>query len=486
MKKIGLLAIVGLGVWLTACQNMLEEVPMDFVSRNNYYRNAADAQGALNGAYSSVGKEFYGIDNFILSELHSDLVLGRGSQAPISNMDQLLDQQNIGRTANHWFRLYQSINRANAVLANVPSINDISESARTRILAESHFLRALAYFELVRGWGAVPIKTAESTDLSDLESPRRPENEVYDLIIADAEAAEIGLLPTVGQETGQASQSAAKMLLAHVYLTIGDWEAAAAKAEEVITNGQYKLVAVQEPDDFYDIFASNTSSEDIMSVHHSDISQSEITNFLHMGNNLPYNYSSTGFFAWLPNAKSMIGEEWDDDDLRKPFNLYTEIQNAAGQWVPLPTTTPVLFKKFITDNSGLRTYSVPIYRYAETLLFYAEAACRAENGPSALALERLNMIRRRAYGYNPDVASPVDYPSGMQEEDFIDTIMQERAYEFLIERRRWWDLKRIGKAKEAFAAIGKTLIDERLLYPIPENEINNNPAIGQENQNPGY
>ncbi|MBE8723195.1 RagB/SusD family nutrient uptake outer membrane protein [Sphingobacterium pedocola] len=486
MKKIGLLVIVGVGVWLTACQNMLEEVPMDFVSRNNYYRNEADAQGALNGAYSSVGKEFYGIDNFILSELHSDLVLGRGSQAPISNMDQLLDQQNIGRTANHWFRLYESINRANAVLANVPSITDISESASTRILAEAHFLRALAYFELVRGWGAVPIKTSESTDLSDLESPRRPENEVYDLIIADAEAAEIGLLPAVGQETGQASQSAAKMLLAHVYLTIGDWQAAAAKAEEVITNGQYTLVAVQEPDDFYDIFASNTSSEDIMSVHHSDVSQSEITNFLHMGNNLPYNYSSTGFFAWLPNANSMIGEEWDDDDLRKPFNLYTEIQNAAGQWVPLPATTPVLFKKFITDNSGLRTYSVPVYRYAETLLFYAEAACRAENGPSALALERLNMIRRRAYGYNPDVASPVDYPSGMQEDDFIDAIMQERAYEFLIERRRWWDLKRIGKAKEAFAAIGKTLIDERLLYPIPENEINNNPAIGQENQNPGY
>ena len=486
MKKISLSVIVGIGVLLTACQDMLDEVPMDFVSRNNYYRNEADAQGALNGAYNTLGKEFYGIDNFILSELHSDLLLGRGSQAPISNMDQLLDQQNIGRTADHWFRLYKSINRANAVLAHVPAITDISESARTRILAEAHFLRALAYFELVRGWGAVPIKTSESTDLSDLESPRRPENEVYDLIIADTEAAESGLLATVGEETGQASQSAAKMLLAHVYLTIGNWEAAAAKAEEVITTGQYTLVPVQEPDDFYNIFASNTSSEDIMSVHHSEISQSEITNFLHMGNNLPYNYSSTGYFAWLPNMNSMIGDEWDDDDLRKPFNLYTEIQNAAGEWVPLPATTPVLFKKFITDNSGLRTYSVPIYRYAEALLFYAEAACRAQGGPSALALERLNMIKRRAYGYNPDVASPVDYTAGMDEEAFVAAIMRERAYEFLIERRRWWDLKRIGKAKEAFTAIGKTLIDERLLYPIPENEINNNPAIGQESQNPGY
>jgi hypothetical protein len=64
--------------------------------------------------------------------------------------------------------------------------------------------------------------------------------------------------------------------------------------------------------------------------------------------------------------------------------------------------------------------------------------------------------------------------------------MQERAYEFLLERRRWFDLKRTGKAKEAFAAIGKNLIDARMLWPIPENEINNNPAINPEDQNPGY
>jgi len=470
----------------TSCQNMLDEVPKDFVAKNNYYRNEADAQGALNGAYGSLGPDFYGINNGILSVLHSDLALGRGSQAPISNMDQLLDQQNIGRASGLWLDLYAAINRANAVLDNVPLIEDINEDARTRILAEAHFLRALAYFELVRGWGAVPIKTKESTDLSDLESPRRPEEEVYALIITDAQAAEAGMLEAVGDATGQASKSAAKMLLAHVYLTIGDWEAAAAKAEEVISEGKYALVEVQEPDDFYRIFAATTSSEDIMSVHHSEILQSGITTYIHMGNNLPYNYSSTGFFAWLPNRNSFIGDAWDDEDLRKPFNLYTQYQNSNGDWVSLPGTTPVLFKKFVTDNNGLSTYSYPIYRYAEALLFYAEASCRAAGTPSALALERLNMIKRRAYGYDPEAPSPVDYPTGMDEETFVDAVIRERAYEFLIERRRWWDLKRIGKAKEAFAAIGKTLIDERLLWPIPENEINNNPAIGQEDQNPGY
>jgi len=96
------------------------------------------------------------------------------------------------------------------------------------------------------------------------------------------------------------------------------------------------------------------------------------------------------------------------------------------------------------------------------------------------------MIKRRAYGYNPASISPVDYSSGMDAEAFRDSVLQERAYEFLIEGKRWWDLKRTGHVKEAMAAIGKNIIEARLLWPIPEDEINNNPALNQHDQNPGY
>ena len=166
--------------------------------------------------------------------------------------------------------------------------------------------------------------------------------------------------------------------------------------------------------------------------------------------------------------------------------MYTEYQDEDGEWVSLPSTIPILFKKFITNTDGISIYSVPVYRYTEAFLFYAEASCMAEGNPSAMALERLNMIKRRAYGHDPAVASPEDYPSGMSRDAFRDAVIQERAYEFLIERRRWFDLKRTGKVKEAFAATGKNILDERMLFPIPENEINNNPAINQEDQNPGY
>lgn len=480
-----LLYIILVLLIFSSCENMLEEVPKNFVSKANYYKTEADAEGAIAGTYAGLQNDFFGITYYLMVELHGDFLNGRGSQAPITIWDQILNQQNIGRCNTNWASLYSIINRANSVLDNVVNIEDIRPESKTRILAEAHFLRAIAYFELVRGWGAVPLRVNETVDLSSLAAPRAPESEVYELIIEDALAAEAGL-GEVGSQTGRASKWAAKMLLAHVYLTIENYSAAAQKALDVIENGPYTLVRVNVPDDFYKIFATSTHPEDIMSVHHSVTKGSTLPNYLHRAGTVPYNYSSGGVFAWLPDMNTFIGDSWDDNDLRKSFNLYTHYQNAAGEWVPLPSTTPVLFKKFITDTDGIHLYSVPIYRFTEAFLFYAEAAAMAGNGPTELALEYLNVIRRRAYGYPPFEASPVDYPSGMTKEQFRDVVLQERAYEFLIERRRWFDLKRTGKVKEAFAAAGKNIIDERLFWPIAENEILNNPAISQADQNPGY
>ena len=125
-------------------------------------------------------------------------------------------------------------------------------------------------------------------------------------------------------------------------------------------------------------------------------------------------------------------------------------------------------------------------RYTEQFLIYAEAAAMDNGSPTELALERLNMIKRRGYGYDPVVASPVDYPDGLNLNDFRDAVLQERAYEFINEQRRWWDLLRTGTVKEAIEASGQTFHEARLLWPIPQSEIDNNPALGPEDQNPYY
>lgn len=484
MKKLAIILIPVLVFF--SCKDFLEEDPRNFISTVNFYQNEADAMAAIAGAYSSLGPEYYGGWEFYgFMVLHGGAADGRGSQAPITVYDQVLDPRNIGRATGIWNRIYNGINRANAVLDNVPGI-EMNEALKSQILAEARFLRANAYFELVRGWGPVPLRLTETRGVDAVQAPRTPVNEVYELILEDALAAEQDLPDVQSDGTGRASKWAAKMLLASVYLTTEQWALARDKAEEVINSPNFSLVRVSEPDDFYQIFREQTHSEDIMSIQHSEIRESSIPSFLHRVNIPVYNPQSSGFFAWLPIQNSFIGDSWDDNDLRKSFNLYTEYENAEGEIVQLPSSTPVLFKKFIDDENGLHTFSTPVYRYTEAFLIYAEAANEAEGNPSALALERLNMIKRRGYGFDPEAPSPVDYMGGMGQAVFRDAVLQERDYEFLLERRRWWDLKRTGRVKSYFQSIGRTFIDERLFWPLPENEINNNPALSVQDQNPGY
>ncbi|MBY5957343.1 RagB/SusD family nutrient uptake outer membrane protein [Membranicola marinus] len=483
MKYI-LLFIFSLTLFM-ACEETLKEVPKDFISKNNYYKNQADAEGAIAGVYSSFASD-YGITFWLFSVLHGDYANGRGSQATITVFDQILDQTNINRAGSIWSSFYRTINRANSVLDNVPAIEDINPDVKARILSEAHFFRALSYFNLVRGFGDVPLKTSESVDISDIASPRVSQDQVYDLILSDALEAEKNLPESVGDNTGQLSVWAAKMLLAEVYLTLEKWDDAARVSKDVMDNSPYQLTPVTEADDYYNTFANFANTEYILAVNHSASRQSSIPSYLHRPNTPPYNYSSGGVFAWLPNLNSFIGDEWDDNDLRKEFNLYREYLGPDGEMVSLPSSSPVLFKKFITGTDGLRLYSDPIFRITEAYLIFAEAAAMANNGPTVDAVEALNAIKRRAYGYEMFSSSPVDYSANMTATEFQNAVLQEKAYEFIVEGKRWWDLKRTGKVKEALAAAGKDFIDERFLWPIDEDEINNNPDITAQDQNPGY
>lgn len=481
MKKI-LIFLLLLGL-ITSCEDILEEVPTSFISRANFYKNATDAQAAVTGAYSSFYSN-YGVTYWLFLVNHADYENGRGSQAPISDFSQVLDVGNVGRAASIWSSFYITINRANSILDNIPAI-EMDEELKNRFLAEAYFLRAMSYFNLVRGFGPVPLKTSESTDISTIGAVRAPEDMIYEMIIQDATTAANGLPESVGEETGRASKWAAKMLLAEVYLTIENWSEAAKAADEIIKSNQFSLIQVDEPADFYNIFAVSTSSEDILSIHHGPSKRSSLPGYLHRPGTIPYNYSSGGVYAWLPNEESFL-TTWDPNDFRKDFNLYTQYIGPDGNLVDLPAATPMLFKKFTTNTSGLSIFSDPIFRFAEAFLIFAEAESMANGGPTPLALERLNIIKRRGYGMDLDSPSAVDYPSGMSVDKFRETVLMERVLEFMVEGKRWHDLRRTGTVKEAMAKVGRTVIDERLLWPIPQEEIDNNPDLTQADQNPGY
>ncbi|GEO04455.1 membrane protein [Adhaeribacter aerolatus] len=477
------------GFLLTACgDDMLREDPKDRLATVNFYKTKADAQAAIDAIYQPIRSTYSGTDwggQFTGAE---DYAMGTGIYLPLSQY--VMNSSAIARTDAAWRAFYQTIRNANMALKYIPPIA-MDETEKNAFLGEARFLRALAYRDLVRSWGGVPLRTepTESLGASAISAERASAADVYNLIIEDLKFAETHL-PNKQALAGKPSKWAAKTMLADIYLYTEKWPEARDKADEVIKSGAYALVPVTQPNDFELIFGPTalTSTEDVFSFKYSrSLGGSQIAQQYSMSNSA---YSSGGYGSFYGLPTFPLLRDWDKNDLRYKFNIYTSYPTKSGTIVQTSPDQPLLFGKF--KDAGFAPShgnDFPIYRYPDALLIYAEAANQVNNGPTALAVERLNMVRRRGYGYNPTSPSPVDYTlsTAPTAQAFRNLVLQERAYEFLCEFKRWFDLVRTKTVKQVIkAAKGTDVTDNFLLFPIPKVEMDNNPALGPEDQNPGY
>src|SRR5690606_31545587 len=347
---------------------------------------------------------------------------------------------------------------------------------------EAKFLRALSYFHLVRNWGAIPLRTEHN--MGELALAKSSGEEVDELVLNDLWAAET-YLPEQQELSGRPTQAAAKTLLADVYLQWEQFAEAREKAQEVIESGIFSLVTVTSRDDFQKIFGPDVISnpEEIFSL--------KFARQLGQGNYLPwvYNHPNTGLYSFggsyaiYSDASNTFHKSWDDGDLRK--GLWDMVGFGRGD-------SALVSRKCIdpqaVGNDGAGN-DLPVYRYPEVLLIFAEAAGRDAGAPTEESLEAVNRVRRRAYGQDPSVPSEVDYLlTDYDLTSFVDLVIQEKAYEFQFEGKRWLDLKRTGKAEEMIRKNkGLSIAESHYLWPIPYSELDYNPALDPSNdQNPGY
>lgn len=478
MKNI-LLSIILILPIAMACSDLLDEQPKA-VATETFYNTAAEIESAVFASYAQLG-----IGQAVLWYINSgeaDYAVGRLSFENMSDFDQPWNSTNISRTDGAWTSMYQAIRNANLVIMNAAKATKATQKEIEQYIAEAKFVRAFCYYKMVRNWGALPLRTENNMLESDV--PRSSESDVYGLIISDLEYAQT-YLPVSQEAAGRADQYAAKAMLAHVYLQLSRWSDARAKALEIINSKRYSLIPVSNSNDFYKIFGPDVviSSEEIFYVKYNYDSPSYTARYRHYSNT-PY-YNATGAYAkYVPDSTTMkVIKEWDVKDLRKKFTLYN-CNIGFG-------TKTVLFKKFIDPAAPTigGTNDYPAYRYPDILLFYAEADCRINNGPTADGMEKLNMIHRRAYGYNPNSASPVDFKlTDYNKESFIDLVLQEGLYEQMDEGKRFLELRRTGKLAEVVLKNrGKVVAESHLLFPIPGVEYNYNGAIDPvKDQNPGY
>lgn len=461
-----------------ACTDILEETPKS-IATETFYKTDNEIAAAVNAAYFPIQSNSFNSYFTILNPLGEDII-GKGSLAAI-HLYQGFSTTNISNMSGVWSQLYLSIRNANMVIKNVPNSSQISSTQKAQYIGEAKFIRALDYFNLVRLWGGVPLRTEETIDQIDI--PRSSLDEVYTLVLSDLKYAEENL-PDKPRLLGTASKWVAKTLLSDVYLTRKDWGNASTKAEEVISSGKYSLVKVSTPDDFEKIFGADVinTTEEIFYFKYNRQYGWSMMGFFHKDGD-GYKPYGANYYSFYSYTTSFFYKNWDNNDFRKQHNYY--------KWdIGLGDNT-LLFKKYIDPKStdGTSPNDWPIYRYADVLLIYAEAANNVNNGPTVKAIECLNKVHRRAYGYDPEVISSVDFQiSNYNKDSFSDLVLKEKGYETQLECKRWLDLIRTGKAAKVIKeAEGIDIKTSMFLWPIPITETNYNKAIDPvKDQNPGY
>ena len=227
----------------TSCQDeFLTIVPETALSSVTFFTKEADFQQAVNAAYVPL-RSIVNDRAYLLGEMHSDNtyyarnILFGATEQQEDIADFAIPTAN-GVTSNvhvlNQYRLdYQIIARTNQVLSEIDKI-EFNADSKNNLRGQALFLRAYAYFELVRYFGKAPLHLTPVTNRQEAALPLASAEELYAQIIKDAEEA-AALLPVKSvQEPGRATSGAAKTLLANVYIVQERW----ADAERVFAGGR--------------------------------------------------------------------------------------------------------------------------------------------------------------------------------------------------------------------------------------------------------
>lgn len=492
MKKI-LIYIAAFAMILamnTSCEDMgsLEEHPKK-VDATTFMANASEVESVINSIYFQLRRD-PGFSRYliVLEEGLADYCIGRGNYA--TAYDTGLTSGGVGFSKDSWAVLYRAIRFANNILDGIGTAT-LSKQEYNNLTGETRFLRAFAYSWLARNWGAVPFY--DEQNMNDFNKPRTPEADIWKYVIEEADYAASNL-PEVAKAAGRPSRYAALALKTEACLYAGRYEEAAEAAGLIISSKRYSLVGVGKADDFLDLYGhtANATSEEIFYIKFNRDSGSTI-GYMYLCKPNPFmNMGAVGIYT--DYQKNKFISDWNQNDLRYQFGLYKQTQNGTLNAL---TKTGMICSKFRDSDwtgSSATPNDNPVYRYADILLYYAEAVCRWKGAPTDDAMEKLNMVHRRAYGQKPTQASSSDFKLAdyANKDAFLALVLQERGYETIFEGKRYNDLKRCGKLAEAALAAGRISAlsevgDAAYWWPIPTDEFNYNTALDPtKDQNPGY
>lgn len=447
MNYSKLVLLFGLGIFIASCSDQLDLEPAQSITEEVALGSDATVKAVLIGAYDQLSDgDLYG-GNALRD---ADLLGGTGEilfVGTFNSPDEIARKQITVGNADaeaRWIESYEAINLANNVLS---ALEVVDAEDRAQVEGEARFVRAYAYFDLVRYYAlpyeegqtndqpGVPIVLTPTRVISEANDVTRATvEEVYSQVISDLNTA-VDLLPATNGVFAGAMTSTA--LLARVYLQMARYADALEAANTVIESGFYSLAPTYEAA----FMNGSNSTEDIFAIQ---VTTQDGVNNLTTFYSVPEFGGRDGDIEVLGNHLVL----YEDDDARQ--ELFFERGGVT-----------------YTGKFNDQFANVTLIRLAEMYLIRAEANERLGTEVGAAPAEDINRLRNRV-GLDDLDEDEVD----------LDFILEERRRELAFEGFRIHDIKRLR------GSVGNFTYDaNELVFPIPAREIVANPNI---EQNPGY
>ena len=541
MRRHHLIASLVLSVALIGCTDLLNEDPKGFTTTDTFFKTGADLNSATIAIYNAL-RGLEGQSQWTSLELASDMTRADNREPNAGTYcPDLLDwDASTCRVQSYWGTMYSVISRANLVLSKGPAIQTPYVQTKTRNLAEAKFLRAYAYLWLTKVYDSVPLLLTPE-EQANPRPTRTPVDQIHAAIVKDLTEAEADLPATwpsadeYGVPTqGRIRKGAVQMALADLYLwrssfmLSNQWDSASFWAKKVIDSRVWSL-----SNDYLSTFLPKNKGnhEMIFVITNSGVTTntSSIFQLFYYPRDWGLNFGQGGgwglihptnwfFDSYLPGdyrrgidsaytaTSAYVWGGCSVSGVCPTYVIHDSINNVDIVRHDTLADGPMPYKYRKSDNGAnwqLNDVDVPLYRYAEAILIYAEA--QNELGNTGVAVQFLDSIRTRARGGTgaENRTEPHNYGTAGEPTDKLsvrEAIFMERAWELSFEAKRWFDLVRRDSEDPGYfynslldhdlnpthaspAPRAARLANFRKRFPIPQSERNVNPALSQ---NPGY
>lgn len=539
MKNIVIVTVMAVlsTIVLTGCNDYLDVTPTSTLTDASFFHNLTEMNQGLTGVYNRLLP--ISLHRLYLSEMRSDNFWIPNSDESTSSQNDIVrfDATNLPDNSlvlAAWQDYFSLVSSANYFIYKLENADfEISDKLYKEYMGEARFLRALAYFDLVRLWGNVPVSTTWISADDALALKQSTPAEVYNnLIVPDLQYAVDNLQPIAIQTDGdtestsasRASKYAAEALLGEVYMTMAGFPVKDTSAkdkaitclQDVITNfsATGKTVASTEKEWNKMWCSDNDNKYFLFEIQYANDANESLGNPLtpqSITRKVAINYM-TGYQYQSIIATTSSNLYVSPYDLGQHFFSGKAGADSTDHraWATISyksnATTSLYFTKFLehsekTDSMGctnvvpLLTSSskwpqdFPLIRLENVKLLLAEAL-GMENG-----LSYLNEIHTRA-GMKAYTTADFDDENAYQE-----AVLDERRWEFAEEGVRWFDLVRTNKYVEKMKLhltenadlnssweymgwYSSNINENSYLYPIPTQQIEVREGLYV--QNPGY